>query len=98
MNTHKYCLQWNDFEKNISNSFSQLRQETGLFDVTLVSNDHQQVPAHRLVLSACSKVFKTIFSSNSNAANMVLYLESVDIKEVNLMLYYIYQGEVRFPQ
>ena len=97
MNSQKYCLQWNDFEKNISNSFSQLRQETGLFDVTLVSNDHQQVPAHRLVLSACSKVFKTIFSNNSNA-NMVLYLESVDVREVNLMLDYIYQGEVRVPQ
>ena len=97
MSSEKFSLKWNDFAKNVSNSFSKLRQETRLYDVTLVSNDHQQVSAHKLVLSACSEVFSTIFNSN-NGSNMMLYLDSVDVKEINFMLDYIYQGEVAIHQ
>ena len=97
MSSEKFSLKWNDFARNVSNSFSRLRQETRLYDVTLVSNDHQQVSAHKLVLSACSEVFSTIFNSN-NGSNMMLYLDSVDVKELNFMLDYIYQGEVEVQQ
>ena len=84
-------------EKNVSKSFSQLRQQTGLFDVTLVSSDQKPVRAHRLVLSACSEFFKTIFYSNTHSHPM-LYLDGVDSREINLMLDYIYQGEVQIYQ
>ena len=97
MDSEKYCLKWNDFERNVSQSFTQLRKETKLFDVTLVGNDHQQVFAHKLVLSACSYVFREIFYNNSNS-NLVLYLESVDSREINLILDYIYVGEVQIYQ
>ena len=93
----KFSLKWNDFEKNVSKSFSQLRQETGLFDVTLVSSDQQQVSAHRLVLSACSDFFKTIFHSNTHS-HPLLYLDCVNSREINLVLDYIYQGEVQIFQ
>ena len=97
MDSEKYCLKWNDFERNVSQSFTKLRKETKLFDVTLVGNDHQQVLAHKLVLSACSDVFREIFYKNDNS-NLVLYLESVDSREINLILDYIYVGEVQIYQ
>ena len=97
MASEKFCLKWEDFAGNASNSFFKLRKETSLYDVTLVSNDHQQVSAHKLVLSACSEVFSNIFNSN-NSPNMMLYLDSVDAREVNFMLDYIYQGEVKIHQ
>ena len=97
MSSEKFSLKWNDFARNVSNSFSRLRQETRLYDVTLGSNDHQQVSAHKLVLSACSEVFSTIFNSN-NGSNMMLYLDSVDVRDLNTMLDYIYQGEVQVQQ
>ena len=90
--SEKICLKW-----NVSNSFSQLRQQTGLFDVTLVSRDQKQVSAHRLVLSACSEFFKTIFHSNTHS-HPLLYLDGVDHGEINLMLDYIYKGEVQIFQ
>ena len=95
--SEKFCLKWNDFEKNVSKSFSQLRQQSGLFDVTLVSSDQKQVSAHRLVLSACSDFFKTIFNNNSHS-HPLLYLDGVDSGEINQMLDYIYQGEVQIFQ
>ena len=93
----KFCLKWNDFEPNISKTFSRLRTESQLVDVTLVGNDHQQVAAHKVVLSACSDVFKTIFHSNVQS-NLVLYLDSMDTEEINLMMDYIYHGEVKIYQ
>ena len=93
----KFCLKWNDFESNISKSFSKLRGETQLFDVTLVGQDQTKVSAHRLVLSACSDFFKNIFYSNTHSHPM-LYLDGVDSKEINLMLDYIYQGEIQIQQ
>ena len=93
----KFCLKWNDFESNISKSFTKLRAETQLFDVTLVGQDQTKVSAHRLVLSACSDFFKNIFYSNTPSHPM-LYLDGVDSKEINLMLDYIYQGEIQIQQ
>ena len=90
--SEKICLKW-----NVSNSFSQLRQQTGLFDVTLVSSNQRQVSAHRLVLSACSDFFKNIFHRITHS-HPLLYLDGVDHGEINLMLDYIYQGEVQIHQ
>ena len=95
--SEKFCLKWNDFQDNVTKSFSKLRQESGLFDVTLVGSDQKQLSAHRLVLSACSDFFKTIFHSNTHS-HPLLYLDGVDQAEINLMLDYIYQGEVQIYQ
>ena len=95
--SEKFCLKWNDFQSNIAKSFSGLRGETQLFDVTLVGQDQKKLSAHRLVLSACSDFFKNIFYSNTHSHPM-LYLDGVDSKEINLMLDYIYMGEVKIFQ
>ena len=39
----KCCLKWNEFGANIMESFSKLRKEQRLFDVTLASNDGQHI-------------------------------------------------------
>ena len=95
--TSEFQLKWNDFQQNVSRTFSQLRQESGLFDVTLVSSDQKQVSAHRLVLSACSDFFKNIFCNNTHT-HPLLYLDRVNSREINLMLDYIYNGEVNIHQ
>ena len=95
--SEKFCLKWNDFQQNVSKTFSQLRQQTELFDVTLVSSDQKQVSAHRLILSACSEFFKNIFYSNTHT-HPLLYLDGVDSAEVNLLLDYVYNGEVKIYQ
>ena len=62
--SEKFCLKWNDFETNVSKSFGLLRNEDYLHDVTLVCDDNKQVSAHKLMLSACSEFFKSIFKNN----------------------------------
>ena len=98
MTTERFCLKWNDFTSNVSHSFSKLRNETKMADVTLMGNDHKLVSAHKLVLSACSEFFKNIFMNNSNNNNLVLFLDGVDSTGITLMLDYIYQGEAQIYQ
>ena len=44
----KFCLKWNDFHSNASKSFSNLRNEDDIFDVTLTSDDQKQISAHKV--------------------------------------------------
>ena len=95
--SEKFCLRWNDFETNVSKSFSLLRNEDYLHDVTLICDDNSQVSAHKLVLSACSEFFKSIFKNNKNQ-NPLICLEGISSKELQDILDYMYNGETNIFQ
>ena len=95
--SEKFSLKWNDFRTTVSNSFGILREEKEFFDVTLVSDDERQIPAHKLVLSACSDFFKSILRKNSHS-HPLLYLSGIHSTNLSLILDYIYQGEVQIYQ
>ena len=56
----KYTLNWNTFTDHLRLMFKDLYEEQQHSDVTLVSDDQIQFKAHKIVLSACSPVFKKI--------------------------------------
>ena len=93
----KFCLKWNDFQTTVSHSFSLLRKEKELFDVTLVSDDEVQISAHKLVLSASSSFFKSILRKNSHPQPFI-YLSRINSTNLGFILDYIYQGEVQIFQ
>ena len=95
--SEKFSLKWNDFQSNVSNSFNLLRNEDYLHDVTIVSDDNEQIAAHKLVLSACSEYFKNIFRRNKHP-NPLLCLEGVSSKDVRNVMDYMYNGEVQIFQ
>ena len=95
--SQKFSLKWSDFQSNVSNSFGLLRNEDYLFDVTIVTDDNEQVSAHKLVLSACSEYFKNIFQKNKHS-NPILCLEGVSSKDVRNVMDYMYNGEVQIYQ
>ena len=95
--SEKFSLKWNDFQSNVSNSFSLLRNEDYLHDVTIVTDDNEQISAHKLVLSACSDYFKNIFKKNKHS-HLLLCLEGVSSKDVRNMMDYIYKGELQIFQ
>ena len=95
--TEKFCLKWNDFKNNVSQSFSKLRKESHFFDVTLVSEDQTQIKAHKLVLSACSDFFRAILTENTHSHPM-LYIDGITAGQMHQVMDYIYQGEVNVFQ
>ena len=66
MGSEQLCLSWNDFERNFSVAFQDLRKENDFFDVTLACKDGQ-LEAHKVILSSCSAFFKEILKKNKHA-------------------------------
>ena len=95
--SEKFCLKWNDFHSNVSKSFSSLRNEDYLHDVTIVSDDNEQITAHKVVLSTCSEYFKSIFMKNKQS-NILLCLEGLNSNDVRHMMDYMYNGEIQIFQ
>ena len=93
----KFSLKWNDFQTNVSSSFSKLRTEKDFFDVTLVSDDEVHIASHKVVLSASSDFFKNILRKSAHT-NPLIYLSGVQAKELNFVMDYIYDGEVQIYQ
>ena len=75
MGTEKFCLRWNDFENNISQAFRDLRQDEDFFDCTIACED-DQIPAHKVILSACSIFFKDVLKRNPHQHPLV-YMKGV---------------------
>ena len=93
----RFCLKWNDFQTTVSQSFLSLRKEEDFFDVTLVSDDEVQIPAHKVVLSACSTFFKSILKTNKHSQPLI-YLSGVNSMNLGFVLDYMYQGELNIYQ
>merc|ERR1711915_118014 len=96
METDKFCLRWNDFESNISSAFRELREDKDFFDVTLACED-DQIEAHKVILSACSPFFKTVFKRNRHQ-HPLLYLKGVKFTDLVAVLNFMYHGEVNVAQ
>ena len=92
-----FCLKRNDFHSNVSSSFSLLRNEDYLHDVTIVTDDNEQIAAHKLVLSTCSEYFKSIFVKNKHSHPLIC-LESLNSSDVRNMMDYMYNGELQIFQ
>ena len=93
----KFSLKWNDFNSNVSKSFSLFRNEEFLQDVTLVTDDNHQVSAQKFVLSASSEYFKNIFLNNKHP-HPLLCLGGVNSEDLRNILDFIYNGEVNIYQ
>ena len=111
MGSEKFCLRWNDFESNVSSSFSEMRKEKDFLDVTLACEEEQveyrftlyaphnslQVTAHKLVLSACSSFFRSVLRRYPHQ-NPLLYLKGVRFIDLQAILTFMYHGEVNVAQ
>ena len=95
--TEKFCLKWNDFQDNVSKTFKKLRSTDHFYDVTLVSDDQQQMSAHKVVLASCSEYFKNVLTFNKHS-NPMLCLSGVTRDDLQNMLDYIYYGEIQIYQ
>ena len=96
--SEKLSLKWNDYQPSWTKSLSELRKDTDLADVTLISDDKAKFSAHKILLSSCSNMFKFILRENTHTTNLFLYLGGVTSDNLGFILDYIYYGEVKLYQ
>ena len=95
----KLSLGWEKFDQSIRDNLSRLRESNDFSDVTLVTRDQEgpSFPAHRLVLAACSPVFRRILNVDPHH-HPLLYISCVTSDSLRLLLTFIYEGRVEVSQ
>ena len=97
--SEKFSLKWNDFQQNITNTYSGLRSDIDFSDVTLVSEENQQIEAHRVILAACSPFFTTVLKRNKHSPkHPIIFLRGVKPTELKAIVDFIYHGETNIYQ
>ena len=95
--SEKLCLQWNDFNENITNVFRSLREDKNFADVTLACEDGKHIEAHKVILVASSPLFKKILIGNKHTHPMI-YLRGWRSADILAILDFLYYGEANVYQ
>ena len=95
MNPDKLNLDWNTYSDHLREMLHEMMKSKELTDVTLVCDDKIQLKAHKIVLSACSSVFKSIINDLSQNCS-VIYLRGIQHQEMESILEFIYLGAASF--
>lgn len=74
-----------------------MRKQNLLCDVTLVA-DNVEVPAHKMVLAACSPYFYAMFTSFEESKQDRITLQGVDPYALQLLVDYVYTSEVQVTE
>lgn len=88
----EYILKSGKHNSALISEFDQLRQEEQLIDVTLAMEDGQ-IMAHKLVLSACSPYFRSLFTTNP-CKHPIIFLKEVPTEHIRLLVDYMYKGNI----
>ena len=78
-------LNWNAFSDHLRDMLHQMKEFNEFADVTIVCDDMKQFQAHKVVLSACSLVFKNILNTIPQQ-NSVIFLSGVKHQEMETIL------------
>ena len=95
--SEKLCLKWNDYQDNVNSAFGSLRAENDFADVTLVSEDGQQVEAHKAILAVSSPTFQKLLAGNKHP-HPLIYLRGIKAHDLVAILDFLYRGEANVFQ
>ena len=91
-----FCLKWNNHQNNLLTVLDHLYQTEAFCDVTLAC-DNTSIKCHKMILSACSSYFQTLFMENT-CEHPIVFLKDIKIRGVRAILDYMYKGEVNVAQ
>ena len=85
-------LTWDVYTENSCNTIRNLYTDTTFTDVTLLTEDDQQISAHKVVLASGSCFFRRILMKNSHQ-NPLIYLKGIKFSDLKSIVRFIYLGE-----
>lgn len=95
-NAKSFHLRWNNHLTNLRSLLEALYNDQNLVDVTLSCSDGT-LKAHKLMLSACSPYFETIFKTHEVEYPVVI-LKGICKKEMKCLIDYMYVGSLEVSE
>ncbi|XP_023227797.1 zinc finger protein 629-like isoform X2 [Centruroides vittatus] len=96
MGTQQFCLKWNNHQTNMLTVFDQLLSSEALVDVTLAC-EGLSLKAHKMVLSACSPFFQSLFLENP-CKHPIVIMKDMKYTDLKAIVDFMYRGEVNVSQ
>ena len=93
----KYNVLWQDYNDHLRDMLHTMRKFDEFTDVTLICDDQREIHAHKVVLSACSPVLKTILQRKDYGIPIV-YLKGIQFPEMESILQFMYLGQTTVEQ
>lgn len=91
-----FCLRWNNYQSNLTSSFDHLLQTQLFVDVTIAC-DGQTLKAHKVVLSACSPYFQSLFVENP-CQHPIIIMRDTKYCDLKAAIDFMYRGEINVSQ
>ena len=91
MEANKICLSSTAYRNNLVDSVKNIFVAQRFTDVTLVSDENQQVQAHKFIIIACSPVLEAMLSSNPHP-HTLLYMRGIKMQELKAIVEFLYLG------
>lgn len=90
--SQQFCLKWNNHTTNMLQVFENLLTTEALVDVTLAC-DGLSLKAHKMVLSACSPFFQSLFLENP-CKHPIVIMKDMRYCDLKAIIDFMYRGEV----
>jgi len=92
----RFSLRWNNYQSHLVNAFESLLDEKDFIDVTL-GVEGRKLPAHKMLLSACSPYFRELLKGNP-CQHPIIILRDIKYDDLFSLLQFMYNGEVNVAQ
>jgi len=97
MESQQFHLKWNNHSLNTLSSFQHLLDTGCLVDVSLTCASGKVIPAHRMVLAACSDYFYRLFKELAEKHPVIVFKDASE-KILTDLLEFMYRGEVEVDE
>jgi len=92
----RFSLKWNNYQAHLVSAFESLLGDKDFVDVTL-GTEGKKLPAHKMLLSACSPYFRELLKDNP-CQHPIIILRDVRYEDLYSLLQFMYNGEVNVAQ
>jgi transcription elongation factor Elf1 len=94
----KFCIDSENFESKSAEHFRGLVGSPEFADVTLVSQDHQRISAHRVILSSGCTFFRDVLAAEPSGQRPLLYLRGAASRVLEALVTFLYTGRAEVEQ
>jgi hypothetical protein len=89
-------LKWNNHQNNLLRVFTRLLGAEQFTDVLLAA-EGRTIRAHKVVLSACSSYFESLFLE-FDEKNQIVILRDTSYADIAAIVEFMYKGEINVAQ